>query len=108
MNRMANTVNSVTSIKECFRGDKNVFFGGDMVFENLESFDETKNLGEPDAGLEEIERKVRRLLGLKGSSKPDLDAFDDDTRKEVRKMLKCPKWNGDYKQWLAFELLSVS
>ena len=20
-------------------------------------------------------------------------------------MLKCPKWNGDYKQWLAFELL---
>ena len=20
-------------------------------------------------------------------------------------MLKCPKWNGNYKQWLAFELL---
>ena len=88
-----------------FSGDKNVSFGGDMVFENLESFDETKNLGEPDAGPERIQRKVRRLFRPTESSKPDLEALDDDTRKEVQKMLKCPKWNGDYKQWLALELL---
>ena len=76
-----------------------------MVFENLESFDETKDLGEHDAGPEGIQRKVRPVFGLTGSSKPDLEALDQDTRKEVQKMLKGPKKNGDDKQWLAFELL---
>ena len=88
-----------------FSGDNNVSFGGDMVFENLELFDQTKDLGEPDAEPEGIKRKVRRLFGLTGSSKPDLEALDQDTTKEVQKTLKCPKWNGNYKQWLAFELL---
>ena len=87
-----------------FLGDKNVSFGGDMDFENLESFDETKKIGEP-AGPEGMQRQVRRLFGLRRSSKPDSEALDDDTRKEVQKMLKCPRWNGDYKQWLPFELL---
>ena len=76
-----------------------------MVFENLGSFDKTKNLGEPDAGPEGIQRNVRPLFGLRGSSKPDFKALDGDARKEVQKMLKCPRWNGDYKQWLGFELL---
>ena len=53
-----------------FSRDKNVSFGGDMVFENSESFDETKDLGEPNAGPEEIQQKVRRLFGLTRSSKP--------------------------------------
>ena len=68
-----------------------------MVFENSDSFDETKNLGEPDAGPEGIQQKARRLFGLAGSSKPDLEALDDNTRKEVQKMLKCPRCNRDYK-----------
>ena len=48
-----------------YSGDKNVSFGGDMVFEILEAFDETKDLAEPDAGPKGIQRKVRRLFGLK-------------------------------------------
>ena len=88
-----------------FSGDKNVSFRGDMVFENLESFDEAKNLKEPDEGPEGIYSKVRGLFGLTGSPKPYSEALDNNTRKEVQKMLKCPRWNGDYKQWLAFELL---
>ena len=88
----------------CF-GDKNVSFGGDVVFENLESFDKTTDLGEADAGPEGIQRKVRRLFGRTGSSKPDLEVLDEDTMREVHNMLKCPKWNEDYKQKVAFELL---
>ena len=62
-----------------FSGDKNVSFGDDMVFEKLESFHETKDLGEPDAGPEGIQRHVCRFFGLTGSSKPDLEALDDDS-----------------------------
>ena len=78
-----------------FSRDENVTFGGGIFFENFESFDETKDLGEPDAGPEGMQRKVRRLLGLTLSSKPNLEALDEDTRKKVQKTLKCPKWNGD-------------
>ena len=76
-----------------------------MGFENLESFDETKHIREPDAGPEGIQRKVRRLFGLMGSSRPDLEALDDDTRKEVQKMLKCPRWNGDYTPMILWGIL---
>ena len=65
-------------------------FGGDTVFEDLALFDETKDLGEHDAGPEEIKGKVRRLFGLAGSFKPNLEALDKDTRKEVQRMLMCP------------------
>ena len=76
--------------------DKNVSFEVDMAFESLEWFDETQNLGQP-AEPAGIQQNVRRLFGLTGSSKPDLEALDDDTRKEVQKMLECARWNGDYK-----------
>ena len=45
-----------------------------------------------------------RVFGRTGNEQPDMEALDDDTRREVTKILKCPKWSGDYNHWVAFEL----
>ena len=47
-----------------------------MAFESLKLFNETKDLGEPDAGPEGIQRKDRRLFGIRGSSRLNSGALD--------------------------------
>ena len=51
-------------------GDKNVSFGGDMVFENLESFDETKSLESPMQDPKESRGKFAAYLGSRHRPSP--------------------------------------
>ena len=58
---------------------------------------------------QEPEVKLRGNLGKTGTDRPDVEALDDETRREVMKILKRPSWDGKQvsrpifqRQWQGF------
>ena len=58
---------------------------------------------------QEPEVKLRGIFGKTGTDRPDAEALDDETRREVMKILKRPSWDGKQvsrpifqRQWQGF------